>query len=242
MKKLLAVFLALIMILSVSLVACSDKKEKEPSGEEVEDDVFLPNNTTGTTGTTTGGDDEDPEGTNPPSSAAWVNTSGTIYIRADNVAVRRDMTSKTEDIITKVAMGTSFAYDSYNNEWYKINYNGNAAYISKKHATINQDDVIFGDHATVIAGTKLTLTGDMNLRKAPAVADDTTICTLSPASVAVGNLTLISINKSGSWVKVHYTGSDKDNKKTLSDAEAIYYINTQYIKEFSDNSSGDVLG
>ena len=244
MKKLLAVFLALMMVLSVSLMACKKDDNVNDDAEVEDDDEFIVNKNKKDTDTAKA-DDSENEGadtSNGGVSTAWVTSSGTIFLRADNVAIRRATTSNQEDIIATKNMGESFTYEAYNNSWYKITYGEQTAYVAKALATINQSDVTFVAHATIAEGTKLHLTGDMYLRTAPAVSEQTSVGVITPAIAEAGSLTLISVNGTNSWVKVHFTG--KIGTKDYTDATTVYYINTQYIQEFAGSSSsgGSVLG
>ncbi len=234
MKKLLAVFLALMMILSVSLMACSDKNEKEPNDDEVEDDDFVPNKNKDTTGTTDANeDDKDSEGTKAPASNVWTNETGTIYVRADGVAIRAAARTNSTKVGT-ANRSDSFTYEAYTDDWYKIKVEGNVAYISAAYVTGNQNDVIFEAPTKVAANSAIHVKSDATifLRKAPAVHEQTVAGSIDSTKTANGELIVVSVSKSGSWAEVRFTGTDLE-KNTYDGIDALY-CHTSYIVELSN--------
>ena len=238
MKKLLAVFLALIMILSVSLVACSDKKEKEPSGDEVEDDVFLPNNTTGTTGTTTGGDNEDPEGTNAPVTA-WTGKSGTVYVCASNTNIRAAADEKATRY-GSVGIGYTINYTDYNGEWYKFTYEEKEAYIKAAFTDTQKNNTSFSDPTMVAKDSVIHIKTDvksLTLRADPCMANTNNIVKgyLNSTCTANGEMTILQISDSGLWVKVQFKGTDIAGVSH----DGTFYCGASYFQELTSSSSGE---
>ena len=243
MKKLLAVFLALMMILSVSLVACSDKKEKDPNDEEIEEDnEFVPNSGNETTGTTDENDnDNDPATTKAPSSSEWVNESGTIYVRANGVNIRASNRTNST-IIDSANFGDALQYEAFNDAWYKIKYNGTTAYISSAFVIGNQNTVIFEEHATLKTGTAIKIAADKtcNLRTDPAVAGSTLKGSIDATKTANGELTIVKINKTGTWAEVRFKGTDIE-KHTYTGDEVLY-CTTEVIAELIGSSTSNPHG
>lgn len=240
MKKLLAVFLALMMILSVSLMACSDKKEKEPNEDDVEDD-FVPNSNKENTGTTEANQEEDPEGTKAPATNAWVNESGTIYVRANGVNIRASNRTNAT-IIGTANFADDLQYEGYDNDWFKIKFNGTTAYISAAFVIGNQNTVIFEEHATLKEGTAIKVAADKscNLRSDPAVASSTLKGSIDASKTANGELTIIKINKTGTWAEVRFKGTDIE-KHTYTGNEVLY-CTTEVIAELIGTTNNNPHG
>ena len=237
MKKLLAVFLALMMILSVSLMACSDKNEKDPSKEEEED--FVPSKET--TGTTTANEEEDPDANKAPASNEWVNETGTVYVRANGVNIRAaNRTNAT--IIGSANFADALQYEGYNNDWYKIKFNGTTAYISAAFVTGNQNTVVFEEHATLKTGTVIKVAAEKtcNLRSDPAVAGSTLKGSIDATKTANGELTIVKINKTGTWAEVRFKGTDIE-KHTYTGTETLY-CTTEVIAELFNTSTSNPHG
>ena len=232
MKKLLAVFLALMMILSVSLMACSDKKESVNKDDEEEDDFVPSKEATGTVAVT---EEKDPDNTKAPASTAWVDESGTVYVRANGVNIRAS--SKTNaTIIGSANLGDALQYEGFNDDWYKIKFNGTTAYISSAFVIGNQNTVIFEEHATLKTGTVIKVSADKtcNLRSDPAVASSTLKGSIDATKTANGELTIVKINKTGTWAEVRFKGTDIE-KHTYTGNEVLY-CTTEVIAELVNNS------
>lgn len=232
MKKLLAVFLALMMILSVSLMACSDKKEKEPNEDEVEND-FVPNSNKENTGTTEANQEEDPDDTKAPASNAWTSESGTVYVRANGVSIRAAARTNS----TKVGVANqkdALQYEAYTDDWYKIKFGENVAYISAAYVTGNQNDVIFEAPTKVAANSVIHVKNEATifLRKDPAVHEQTVEGSIDSTKTANGELIVVNVSKSGSWAEVRFTGTDLE-KNTYNGTETLY-CHTSYIVELSN--------
>ena len=240
MKKLLAVFLALMMILSVSLMACSDKKEKENNEDEFEDD-FVPNSNKENTGTTEANQEEDPDKNKAPVTNTWVDESGTVYVRANGVNIRAS--NKTNaTIIGSANFGDALQYEGFNDQWYKIKFNGTTAYISAAFVIGNQNTVTFEEHATLKAGTAIKVAEGKtcNLRSDPAVANSTLKGSIDSTKTANGELTIVKINKTGTWAEVRFKGTDIE-KRTYTGTE-ILYCTTEVIAELVNSSVSNPHG
>ncbi|MBE6549093.1 MAG: hypothetical protein E7670_01550 [Ruminococcaceae bacterium] len=236
MKKLLAVFLALMMILSVSLMACSDKKEKEPADDE-EENEFLPSKDT--TGTTEANQEEDPEGTRAPITSSWVTATGTIYVRANDVRVRSSKsTTSTQNVKGTAMFGDSLQYTGYDNDWYEVTFKNEKAYISATFVSENQDTVIFEEHATLKEGTAIKVAADKkcNLRTDPVAAASTLKGSIDATKTANGELTIVKISKTGKWLEVRFNGTDIE-KHTYDGTEKLY-CTWEVIAELMGSSSG----
>lgn len=238
MKKLLAVFLALMMILSVSLMACSDKKENENNEEENENE-FVPNSNKENTGTTEANQEEDPDKNKAPVTNTWVDESGTVYVRANNVRIRAAARTNST-VIGNANFGDALQYEGYNDEWYKIKFEGTTAYIAKALVDGNRNTVTFEEHATLKEGATITVTAGMtcNLRTDPAAHNDTLKGSIDSTKTANGELTIVKINKTGTWAEVRFKGTDIE-KRTYTGTE-ILYCTTSVIAELTINTPGGI--
>ena len=238
MKKLLAVFLALMMILSVSLMACT--KDKEPANDDnEEEEPFVPSKET--TGTTEANQEKDPDNTKAPTYDVWIGESGTVYVRANGVNIRAS--SKTNStIIGSANLGDALQYEGFNDDWYKIKFNGATAYISSAFVIGNQNTVIFEEHATLKTGTVIKVSADKtcNLRSDPAVASSTLKGSIDAAKTANGELTIVKINKTGTWAEVRFKGTDIE-KHTYTGNEVLY-CTTEVIAELFSNTTSNPHG
>lgn len=239
MKKLLAVFLALIMILSVSLVACSDKKDKNTDDNEIEEDNdFVPNNSTQTTAATTGDEEEDPPSTTGAPSNTWVEKTGTVYVCANETNVRKGP-GTSYGKLGKVNIGYTINYTGTNGEFYKFNYNGQDGYISVKFTDSVKSNTVFVAPTTPAVNTAIHIKPDttLKLRTEPCQVEDADIIKayLNSASTANGEMTILEISESGLWVKVHFKGKDSQGREVV---EGDYYCGANYIQEFSSTDVG----
>lgn len=138
MKKTLAIFLALITILSIALVACKDKTPAAVGGDEEEDDPYVSQNNI-----PAGSDTSDTSDTTGGGEAGWTEKTGTVYLMADGVNVRSQATSGNNVLTYNNKIGTSYEFTAVNSKWYKIIYNNAEAYISADFVTENAADADF---------------------------------------------------------------------------------------------------
>ena len=246
MKKLLAVFLALMMVLSVSLMAC--KKDEEPNlDDDVEDDDFIvnKNNKKDTTDTGDNNNDDDDNGadTSKGGTSGWVNEPVTVYVRANGVNIRASSSTKGA-IIGSADMGDNFVSESHNDSWYKIKHNDAVAYISAAFVTANQNIVTFVEPTTVAANSSITVKSGLtcNLRSDPAgEAESTLKGSIDTTKTANNELTIIKINKTGTWAEVRFTGTDLENH-TYNGTEVLYCTTSVIAELATSNSSGNGHG
>lgn len=223
MKKTLALFLALVTILSIALVAC--KSNTPPiSSNDADDDVWADRANTSETSTDT----------SKNQSGSWeVLDATTVYVMADGVNIR-DGASKSDKKLGSANIGESFPALETNDDWYKITYNNEEAYISADFVTTDAAEATFVDFEEA---NYVTLTVDehssgqdaytVNLRTMPALDEigktvsrngtdkdgkaDGTFATTG------GQLVKIGQNQKGNIWKVKYT-------PTGSEASKVYYI------------------
>lgn len=212
MKKILAIFLALITVLSIALVACN--KDNTTRGDNTNDDdgdgdLIVGSQSTGDSeqdGSDAGSDSGTP-------SDSWETITYSIYTMA-KATLREDASLKATDAGTVEANTTLQAVAKKNN-WYKVSYNNRELCIHADLVTTNASTAKFSVLATADQVTlKVKDSGDsdkpytVNLRKAPVVSDDiaTIEHTIDHTDTANGELKKVGVNETGNWYIVEYKG------------------------------------
>lgn len=236
MKKILAIFLALVTIMSVALVAC-DKNNGGTTGgnsnDDDDDDIFV------TQGNNKETSDTDSKGTN--NSSGWQEVSVTIY--AMGVVNLRSEANRSDDsnVLAKTTIGQSLSATAKDEDWYKVSYNNQEAYISADFVTTNKAEATFVSCTETVLKVKQEIVNQnastdydkyckVNVRTDPVVDSATeTKHVLIYSDTANGELKLVGKNETGSWWKVTY----KDNT---------YYIASGSFKWFEGYSSSSGNG
>lgn len=213
MKKILAIFLALVMILSIALVSCA--KDKATTGgnsddADDEDDIFVQNSKDKETS------DTDKENNK---TGGWEAAAYPIYCMATGLNVRSS-DSTSSDKLGALNIGDKLDATERNDDWYKVTYNGVTAYVAREYVTASANEAIFTNDATP---TKLILaknheTDKANLRVMPVVVEDTSAITYNEGDNK-GTLTKIGQNAEGNWYVVEY---DADGEGAT--APVVYYL------------------
>ena len=244
MKKLLALVLALLMVLSIALVSCGEKPE---ATEEPTDDFF-----------NVGGDEteegDEPEETddkgNTTTAAGYTTTNDTVYVLFDAVLREKDKISSSK--VAEVKFGTALTRVAKSKKWSKVNYNGTDAYVANDLIDEDQKKVTF-NKVTEEATAKVAITGDgrLNLRKYPLALTAPSVVELETFNAAsiigqVDNGTevkVLEISADGVWAKIECQAKAKDDKgdfasetTTMVGYCALAY--TDYNKGASNNGSG----
>lgn len=234
MKKILAIFLALITIMSVALVACSnDKTTTSGSNDDVDDtdDEFVAQKGTDTEDET---DDSDNKKT------GYDAVSYTVYVMGNNVRVRAD-DSTSGEVLGNANIGDSFVATATDGDWYKITYNNGEAYISADYVTTNQNESVFESCEATVLKIKNTVVNEnatkdtekyaaVQLRSDPAFTDATrTENVLIYSNTQNGELVKVGQNKAGTWYKVTYNGGT-------------YYVGSGAFKHFEGYTGGSAGG
>ncbi len=258
MKNTLAIFLALIMILSVSLVACNNNATTNGgNGGGIEDDDDDSGLVAGNKGDKN--DEEDGNGDggnggnggNVPSDSDWVTTTAKVYAMADQINLRTSPDTSASSKKCQVNRGTelnviakSVQLDDYDKPvWYKISYTLGTEtlelYVSGAWVEDSLEDTQFVDcEKTALVMKDNDQRWQVNLRSDPAVTDATltnVLITKDNATTA-GELKKVAESKTGLWFKVEF---DSNNDGTAE----IYYIKMiSSTREYFGLSSGSQGG
>jgi uncharacterized protein YgiM (DUF1202 family) len=238
MKRTLAIFLMLIMILSVALISCKDKTTGTQGGVsgDLDDDGGLVADGTGN-GTTDGKDDGKDDGTGDGSDDTeeeWVvyTTPKTLYSMVDELRVRSSMNYNGDgNIIKKINTGdsvTASAKSTDTEAWYKITLDGQEAYVLAEFLTEVEADTKFADverETLTIKPETSSSTYKTNLRTSPAFGNTTKFITIENEDTAAGQLVKVAVNESGNIWKVEYTATGETAPKT-------YYIGNKAFGNF----------
>lgn len=239
MKKTLAIFLALIMILSVALVACKSKTTSSNTNEEEESNEFVAqnkNDTSDTTDTSTDTDDKD-------ESSVFVDFTSTkkLWVMSD-VNLRSEPSMESGVNKVGVEAGTELEASAKNNKFYKISYNGETRYVSADYVTEIKADSQFtifqneSDWFTLtIKSSGVSTLNQINLRSKPVFADDVSYITVKENEVTTENpLVVVGTNGSGNWYVVTF----KDEAYFL----AITDVTKPVLVGLPSNSGGNFGG
>ena len=215
MKKTLAALLALISVVSLTLVACN--KNNGGKGDDTSDDLVANIQPSGTSATTSSETTEETSA----EPIVWTEKTGTVYVLFE-------ANLRTEPNTKSTALGTAKFEDelelvavSNNDSWYKVKWEGVECYIFATLATIDSGEATFVD---LEATKKVYVTADetLNLRTRPCYYDGS----LGTVVKRGGELTLEAVNENGNWARVKFDG------KT-------YYCSNKYISETAPTDTDD---
>lgn len=247
MKKILAIFLALITVLSITLVACN--KDNTTKGNNTDDDgddgdLIVGSQSTG---------DSEQDGSDAGSDSGKADTSDweslgengvTIYSMVDNLNVRKSANANGTNNIysSQLSAGQSVTAKAKatlrsggtDYAWYKIDFNGNEGYVLAEYMTTNKNDTVFKELDTP---EKLTIKEDkeVNARLYPAFGSQTPAETLDRAATVNGKLEKVGVNESGNIWIVEYTKAGTTTAKT-------YYIGNLAFENFEGYGSQGGIG
>ncbi len=215
MKKTLAAILALVILSSAALVACEKKNNNSNDGNDnTEDDIFV-QGTTSTDSTDSSTDTGTDTGSSSASSEFEV-VSKTVYVMS-KVNLRNEPSTKSSTIVTSAPATTALTVIAQNDEWYKINYNGETMYVVRDYVANSPDEATFTDIASDDPLKTLTVVTNqdgtsptVNLRTAPVFSEAT------KSSVVLDNtkvtadkpLEIIAKNGTGTWYKVKFENAE----------------------------------
>ena len=220
MKKLIALLLAILMIASISLVACNNKKGttgNNGGGDDVADsednglvipDAPISSETTGEGSDTTG-----TNGANNNTNTGFENVVSFSVYTYVRTSVRSSAMMKAS-VVTTVDASAQLTVLAKNGSWYKVKYGTEEGYVPQDFVTTNRDDTVFTDFEEadrkvikIKANTEdPTQPFKVNIRQYPIVSDflTQTVKEMDSTKTANGELVQLGVNASGTWYKVAY--------------------------------------
>lgn len=212
MKKLLAFLLVLVMILSISLVACD--KKAAVSDDDDDDDAW--GNGSGVTDNNNNNDDnngDEPKDPDPVIPATWVDKNDTVYAGLNGVRLRSAPNTTTSSQVALVNVGTPLARLQSNGTWDKISYNDQEVYVLSALVSTISTNFTANIYENPEDYVTLTIVGTnaINLRSTPFVpggnyAYENVVIESLKASNG-GTLTKVGVTTSGNWYVVTYSGT-----------------------------------
>ncbi len=212
MKKILAIFLALVTIMSVALVACNKKNNTTNTNDDDEGEDFViqtkgeDTDDTGTDTKDSNDDDEDVFNDFTASRTIWAMTGV-------NLRSAPSMGENVDKI--GVAAGTELTAISKSASWYKITYNNETRYVSADYVTETKAESQFNilDEADyfdlTIKPSGNNTPNQINLRTKPVFDKTLATTTLKETDVtAEKKLTVVGMNATGTWYIVSYNNEE----------------------------------
>jgi hypothetical protein len=223
MKKILAIFLALITILSIALVSCTNGGTTGNNGDDNGDDGLVAGDNNGGTNDTPGNNDlpggnDTPGGDNttPSPNNSEVAIETTVYPITD-MKIRKDsINSETTKVVTRgTALSAVAVIKNAKGEsiWYKLSYDNGTYYADADYVTTSLEKATFTDLATPLT-IKVKAHGQnenpygVNLRKFPSFDADLSTVTVKKEHTDVNAITATKVNGTGDWYYVTYNGEN----------------------------------
>ena len=218
MKKLLAIFLALVTVLSVALVSCDNggttNNNDDPSNDTNEYFVPMPDDSdSGVSGENSG------SGTSTGvSQEEWKTVSYSVYPVTDmnirkspsisNTVATKEVKQSTE--LKAVAVKSD---KNGNALWYKLDYNGEEYYAAADYVSENIGDTKFSDLTEALTITVKDNTSDedpykVNLREYPSFGIGVKTTTVKKENTDVTPIKALKKSESGTWYYVEYNGKN----------------------------------
>ena len=230
MKKLLAFLLVLVMILSISLVAC-DKKAAISNDSDGDDPWSNGSGSTNNNNNNNGDDNGDePDDPDPVIPATWVDYTGKLYVGLDNVNLRAQANSSSA-VVAQVDFKDELTALRTNNIYYEVvnpNNPDGKCYVLCDLVTANAGELNFATNEKLPVAITFVSGFKTNIRSLPFVYDDdststsTTVFTYGVDTVN-GTFTKVAVSENGWWYELKFTGTvtTKNGTKTYTD-ETLY--------------------
>ena len=229
MKKLLCLLLALLMIVSVALVACGDENDEPVDTED--DFVFDP---TPATDAATESDTTASE----PVVYEFQDVDETVYVQnCVKVNVRSTPTTVGNNVVGSIEFGAQYKRVKKGDVWSGIEVNGEILYVNTYFLTDKPDEVVFemkDDTPATIYVTNIDAdTGEernLNLRTFTSTSPDASFHpngNVGEVAKHGAPLTVTGISADGHWYRVDFTTTnDKGETKTIRN---LYVYNGKYV-------------
>ena len=249
MKKLLAFLLVLVMILSISLVACA---KKPAESEEDDDDDWGNGGVSSSTESTNGNNDNngDNNGDNnvPSVTLTWTDVDDVLIYIAHPITLRNSPSDNDKTGITLELGQSVLLVEKSNKEWYKVKYNDNVYYIYSYVTVTNGASVRFENlegepvYSSVINSNSSGKESTHNFRYTPCYDNSEKYLTeinalnlykaLTKSETSDNKMQVLALSEDGVWAKVSY--------KPDASTEKILYIKKNYLEVYKtpDNVGG----
>ena len=215
MKKFLALFLVLAMMLSVALVACSDTTTTSGNNnndveDNDDDDLGFVSKDTNNDDET--GDDTDDKG-NTNIDTDWNTVAYTIYAMCSiNIRTEPSAKSATHGTVTaKTALNATAKSTDEDDCWFKISYDGSTYYVDADYVTTNLKEATFNNleesaqfELTIKAPADSSNKNQVKLRKLPTFDAEFTFETVTNEDTTNNKMKVVGMNESGNWYIVEY--------------------------------------
>lgn len=208
MKKILAIFLALVMILSVALVACSKDKATtsgDGDGGDDDDDVFMAQNSKDNKDS----DEESDKVTN----GEWTSLTNTTVYAMCTLRLRTE-DSKSATVAKTVEAMTALSAVAKSDSWYKVNYEGQDLYVMADYVGLSLAEATFTNlpederfNVTVKAHEGNNNPYEINLRQLPTFDTEVTKTSVKKTDTDTNPMIVYAKNGTGTWYYVSYKGS-----------------------------------
>ena len=239
MKKTLALILALIMMLSVALVACGDKEEPTEPNDDFFGDIE-PGDETGE------GDETNESGNNiPTTNSTFVAVNDTVYVLI-NANIYADSRINSNKVVAQVPFGVAISRQEKNNKWSKVTYNGVEGYIPNELVgSISQVTFKDVEEGTTVKPANLQGASHLVLRKTPLYLPDPDVVNLDDfnSKSILGQagkdaeIVVLAVSEDGNWLKVKCQA-----KARLTDgkyAEELTEITGYCMRKYTNYKTGE---
>ncbi|MBQ9112192.1 MAG: hypothetical protein IJY08_01265 [Clostridia bacterium] len=214
MKKTLALFLALMTILSFALMTCNNNNNSNNTDNTEDDDGDLVVPPNSQTDNSTSGGDNSGSGTTSVPVEEWETISYTVYPIVD-MNIRKGSTTGTKTPVSQSEALNAVAVKKDKNgdpDWYKLSYNGGEYYADAAYISTNIGDTKFSDLAEALTITVRSHTSDedpyqVNLRDYPSFDSEVHVTPVKKVNTDVNPIKALKQSESGTWYYVEYNGA-----------------------------------
>ena len=213
MKKLLAVFLALVTVLSICLVSCGEPDITKPNNNENEDTEYYvpPSNDTGKEN----GSNSDSGTGSQSSKEEWKTISYSVY-PVTNMNIRKGSENGAKVAVDQSTELKAVAVKNDkdgNPDWYKLDYNGEEYYADADYISTVLGDTKFTDLAETLTITVKENASDedpykVNLRDYASFGSGIKTTTVKKENTDVTPIKALKVSESGTWYYVEYNGKN----------------------------------
>ena len=217
MKKLVCLLLALLMITSVSLVACKDKKN---DGEDTGDDLLFPGMSSDYAGITSSTTDE-------PTSYEFTDVDEMVYVKnCLMVNIRSTPSAATKDnIVGTLSFGDEKTYKrvKYNEVWSGLEINGEVVYVNSDFLTTKDGFVVFD----AVTKTVYANNPEFGVNIYNFTDNEANNCKWGTAKHGA-ELNVTGISKDQQWYRIDFTYTENGQSVTVNN---LYVINSKYLSD-----------